>query len=312
MGKYADFYNTYNRYGKIDQADTRKYFCANIDCLDDNVGKLLVTLDDLKLSSNTLVVFISDNGGSPNAGGDNRPLRGSKYFLYEGGIRVPFMLRYPGHVAPHQIVNDPVCSIDLLPTFVEAAGAKPIPSEASIDGLSLLPRFAQNAPAPAERTLFWKFQQFWAIRRGDWKLERTDGPPATKATSSWTIDGPRSRKPQLFDLATDLAEQHDVTADHPDLLASLTDAYKKWEATHGQLNEGAETNANEARSKRSRRRTLKNPMTPRRIDFRPVRRRKWPSGQCISESSMYCSSTAITRRTLCGVITSGAPSRIVA
>jgi len=238
MGSYKDYYQTYNHLGKVSETDMRRFYLANLACLDDNVARLLETLDQLKMTHNTMIVFMSDNGGAPASGGNNQPLRASKYTTYEGGLRVPFIISWPAKIKAKETIDEPVSSLDLLPTFAAAAGASP--TGASIDGTNLLPRLTSDAPSTdlANRVLYWKFQKQWAIRRGDWKLVRANPVPNHPGgNDSWIKGGPRSSEPQLFNLKDDVAEQHDLAANHPDLMNELQTLYQKWEATHGELSE---------------------------------------------------------------------------
>jgi len=237
MGSYKDYYNTYNRLGKVNEADMRRFYLANLACLDDNVGRLLDALALLHVADNTLIVFMSDNGGAPATGGNNQPLRSSKYSTYEGGLRVPLLMSWPAGFAAG-VVDEPVSSLDLLPTFIAAAGVQP--SGATLDGMDLLPRLKSAAPPGqvAERVLYWKFQKQWAVRRGEWKLVRSNQPQGgAGGVASWIKDGPRARgmEPQLFNLKEDLAEQHDVIAEHKDVAAELKALYDRWESAHGEL-----------------------------------------------------------------------------
>lgn len=239
MGSYLDYYHRYNTIGSyVDETLMRKYYLANIDSLDDHVGQVLGALEKMGVADNTLVVFMSDNGASVNSGGNSSPLRGSKSTMFEGGIRVPLILKWPGKVKPGQTIDDPAISLDLLPTFVEAAGGQIKPAE-QIDGVSLLPRVEdRDDESLSGRTLYWKFQKQWAVRRGDWKLVHARQAEGKHGTVSWLLRGPVSKEPQLFNLKTDPAEQHDLAGDHPEIVKALTDSYKQWEAHHGEWGYG--------------------------------------------------------------------------
>lgn len=132
------------------------HYYAMVATLDHLVGDLLEALDKNGLTDSTLVVFTSDNGGHPNYAG-NAPLRGSKWNLYEGGIRVPFIARWPGHIAPGSLCDEPISGIDLLPTFSEIAGASPPPS---IDGQSLKRLFEETESELNQRDLLWHFPYY--------------------------------------------------------------------------------------------------------------------------------------------------------
>jgi arylsulfatase A-like enzyme len=240
MGSYLDYYHVYNRIGKTSEADMRKYYLANLACLDDNVGRLLGALDGLGVADNTLVVYMSDNGSSPNTGGNSTPLRGSKFTLFEGGLRVPFLMKWPAKIKPAQTLAEPVISLDLLPTFVEAAGGA-IKPEDQIDGVSLLPRTTDAADRQrAERTLYWKHLKQWGVRRGDWKLVLATQPSHKEkgGNASWLLQGPVSDAPQLFNLKSDPAEQTDLSTAHPEIVKELTETYRTWESRHGEWGHG--------------------------------------------------------------------------
>ncbi|HZZ43420.1 MAG TPA: sulfatase-like hydrolase/transferase [Tepidisphaeraceae bacterium] len=238
MGSYLDYYHIYNKLGKVNETDMRKYYLADLACLDENVGRLLGALDQMGIAENTLVVFISDNGGSPNTGGNCRPLRGSKFTTFEGGVRIPFMIKWPGKIKGGQMISEPAMSIDLLPTFVEAAGGTIKPEE-EIDGVSLLGRAeGKEDDSLSGRTLYWKFLKQWAIRRGEWKLVVGKQSVHKTVEASWVLGGPDSDKPQLFNLKSDVAEQKDVSQEHPEIVKELTESYKKWEGRHGEWGHG--------------------------------------------------------------------------
>jgi len=154
----------------------RKYYLANLLALDENIGRLLAELPE-----DTLVVVFSDNGGPPENGADNGGLMGSKYTLFEGGVRVPFLISWPGHLPQAAVYPHLVSSLDIVPTCLEAADA---PTRPNLRGYSLLGPVARAEPTVlGGRTLFWKWgSNSWAVRKGDWKL--------IKATGSNRLSGP--------------------------------------------------------------------------------------------------------------------------
>lgn len=202
-------------------------YAAMVAHLDHNVGRLLQAIEARGLAGRTLIVFASDNGatfesgnqGTSNALDSNRPLRGQKRTLWEGGIRVPGVARWPGHIPAGVISTAPVHAIDLLPTFLAAAGGTPDPSW-RVDGSDLLPTWAGTVP-PAERTLFWEWRAEGANQlaalRGDLKLVVTNGGKA-----------------ELYDVASDVAERRDVTAEHPEEYRRLQEELNAWLATEVQ------------------------------------------------------------------------------
>jgi arylsulfatase A-like enzyme len=156
---------------------------------------------------NTLVIFISDNGGptSVNAS-SNRPLRGFKGEMWEGGLRVPLLARWPGHLPAGRVIGHPVISLDLLPTILAATG---IPADAALEGRDLQPLMTGSA-VPTPRALGWRMGEMRAVRVGDWKL----------------VD--MGQGPELYDLASDAAETTNLAGRQPEKLAELEAAYGRW------------------------------------------------------------------------------------
>jgi arylsulfatase A-like enzyme len=148
------------------------------------------------------------------------------------------MIKWPGKIKGGQMISEPAMSIDLLPTFVEAAGGTIKPEE-EIDGVSLLGRAeGKEDDSLSGRTLYWKFLKQWAIRRGEWKLVVGKQSVHKTGEASWVLGGPDSDKPQLFNLKSDVAEQKDVSQEHPEIVKELTESYKKWEGRHGEWGHG--------------------------------------------------------------------------
>jgi arylsulfatase A-like enzyme len=196
-------------------------YAAMVHLLDRQVGQIRALLRELGLEQNTLVLFSGDNGGadyfvSPEfprgvhgANKDPRTgteFRGKKGQLYEGGLRVPVVARWPGRIAPGRVSNHLWCFPDILPTIAELCGA-PLPPD--IDGLSLVPELlgaaAAGRPQAQHKYLYWEFVGQVAVREGDWKAIQP------KAGAPW----------ELYDLARDVSERQDLAARHPDVLARL-------------------------------------------------------------------------------------------
>ncbi len=135
-GSYSAYYEKYTRLGAIQDEDMRKYYLASLNCLDDNIGRLLDELKKEGLDKNTLIVFVSDNGGSPITGANNTPLSAGKYSLWEGGIRVPMAISWQGKVAAGKVEDTYVSTLDILPTIAEATGVTL--TDKTLDGESLL------------------------------------------------------------------------------------------------------------------------------------------------------------------------------
>jgi len=204
------------KYASIEDPIRRTY-AAMVDSIDRNVGRVLEKLRKLKLEENTLVVFLSDHGGVRKSGAnwsDNGDLRAGKGTLFEGGLRTQLFMQWKKVLPPGGIYDPPVISLDLLPTAVSAAGGL-IDPEWKLDGVDLLPYLlGKNKERPHEM-LYWRINEMWAVRHGDWKIfkDRGTGPP------------------QLFDLAGDPGERRDVAADRRDKYEELQTLYRDWAET---------------------------------------------------------------------------------
>jgi arylsulfatase A len=171
----------YERKEKTNQ--TNAVYAAMVESMDEAVGRLMAVLDELRLSDRTVIIFTSDNGGLQDYATDNAPLRAGKGYPYEGGIRVPLIIRWPGVVQTGLECDVPVTSVDFFPTLCEIAGLD-LPSDRAIDGISLVPLLKQEGPLRRE-AIFWHFPHYRGnivpysiIRKGDWKLiKRYEGQP---------------------------------------------------------------------------------------------------------------------------------------
>lgn len=199
----------------------RTYAAMNI-AMDDGIGHVLAALRDSGIEKNTLVWFISDNGGPPTnvAPTCNAPFRGHKGSLYEGGIHVPFALRWPAAIKPGTVIDAPVISLDIFATALAVADVKPAPGHAP-DGLSLLPLLTGDASSFENRILHWRDggskANKWAIRQGSWKLVR-----------SGTLAQPGPL--ELYNLKDDISETQSVLAAHPDVAERLQKLHDAWNA----------------------------------------------------------------------------------
>ena len=184
----------------------RRVYAAMIRSIDRSVGRVLQTLKDEGLDDNTLVVFASDNGapgylGIPDV---NRPYRGWKLTQFEGGLRVPFVAKWPGHIPSSTVYQPPITNIDIMPTLVAAAGGS-MPTDRVIDGVNLLPFLSANPAVQSERALHWRDGPYRATLSDNWKL----------------IVSQRPKKEWLFNLRTDPTEQRNVAATEPGQLARV-------------------------------------------------------------------------------------------
>jgi arylsulfatase A-like enzyme len=206
----------------------RKYYLANLACLDDNIGRLLNAIHRLGLEENTLLVFFSDNGGTQHGGGCNRPLRGTKSTTFEGGIRVPFMMRWPGALPAGKTYPYRISTLDVLPTCLEAAGIAAA-SPVKLDGESFLQAAKTGAPSPTERRpLFWHYRDRWAVLSGEWKFVQSPGPGGPRAHQIVYDGDPAEPAAALFNLDRDPAEQHDVSKANPKVVERLSRLFEDW------------------------------------------------------------------------------------
>jgi len=197
----------YDRMGHIKDEKTRVYY-AMIEAMDEGVGKVLAKLKAENLDRDTIVVFLSDNGGASyhHIPQENLPFRGWKTTYFEGGVRVPFFVRWPARVAPGTVVPGVASSLDLFPTFVAAAGGK-LPTDREYDGLDLIPTITGKTPdGVVDRTLYWRKGDYKMIRHGQWKLQTLEEPKAV-----W-----------LYDLATDPTERFNLADRRPDKVKELS------------------------------------------------------------------------------------------
>ncbi len=203
LARFADIANT-----------KRRTLAAMLSAMDDAVGAVLAKLREAGVADNTLIFFISDNGGPTQGNGSrNTPLSGFKGDLLEGGIRVPFIVHWKGRLEAGKVYREPVIALDILPTLVAAAGGS-VPAEVKLDGVNLLPFLTGERQGSPHEALFWRQGRNMAVRRGNDKLLIRDGGP-----------------PQLFNLADDIGEQRDLAAEKPAKAQELSAALKKWNAT---------------------------------------------------------------------------------
>ncbi|MBI1375853.1 MAG: sulfatase-like hydrolase/transferase [Phycisphaera sp.] len=203
--------------GQLGPGLKNEVYGGQIEGMDRTVGRVLDTLDELKIADDTLVIFTSDNGAWDGAS-DNRPLRAGKGYVYEGGLRIPLIVRWPGVTHADTINDTPVITMDLSATILDAAGVKLAPDD-RLDGVSLRPLF--KGEALDRETLFFHYPHYAfhkdnrpgaAIREGDYKLVRNFDDDSV----------------ELYNLASDLAEEHNLAAQEPDRAAALNDQLTSW------------------------------------------------------------------------------------
>jgi arylsulfatase A-like enzyme len=208
-------------------------YAANIAEADEAIGAVMAKLRDLKQEENTLIFLISDNGGA-SADAEMGGLRGRKWFVWEGGIRVSWLAAWKGRVPGGRVVSGPVIQLDVLPTALAAAGAEVKP-EWQIDGVNLLPLLEGKTDKLAPRDLYFRFGVQHAVRSGDWKL----------------VKAGKDLEPMLVNLAQDRGEQKDLSAQFPDKKRELQSLFDKWNASMQPPRwEDARWNGDEARKDR--------------------------------------------------------------
>jgi arylsulfatase A-like enzyme len=201
-------------YGEYDAKDAnsrksrRIRYMAAITYMDEAIGQILQLLDKHNLTDNTLIIFLSDNGGSRGTA-DNGPLRGGKGSLFEGGIRVPCVVRWPGVVPRGTICDEFLTAMEVFPMLCRAAGIRP-PSGVILDGFDMTPVLTGKQKSP-RKEMFWQRRDNKAARVGNWKWVKS------------------SRGSGLFDLSKDISEQNDLSKEKPDVLRKVESRFIAWE-----------------------------------------------------------------------------------
>lgn len=216
----------------------RRTYAAMMSALDDNVGRVRQALKESGQEERTLILFVSDNGGptmngTTTNGSSNAPLRGSKRTTLEGGIRVPFLVAWPGQVKP-AVYESPVVQLDLHATALAAAGISVGP-EAKLEGVDLLPYFAGATKSAPHDALYWRFGAQMAIRQGDWKLVRYDGNADTNTGKAQPVSTAK-----LYDLSKDIHEDKDLAAEQPEKVKQLQARWDEWNRSNSKPLWGAD------------------------------------------------------------------------
>ena len=197
-------------------------YAGVIETLDDTVGRLLAKLEALKLADRTIVIFTSDNGGLHVPEGPhpkithNTPYRAGKGFVYEGGLRIPLIVRWPGHVPAGETVGAPVVNTDWVPTLIELAG---LPAPSGLDGMSLAALLTGRSPSP-HGPLFWHFPHY---------TNQGSRPSGAMRDDNWMLVEYYDEKVvELYDLNNDIRERQNVAAQQPDRVAGMRAALAAW------------------------------------------------------------------------------------
>lgn len=200
----------------------RRIFAAMLANMDDSVGAVMQQLRKSGLEENTIVFFLSDNGGpTRELTSSNLPLRGSKGSLYEGGVRIPFMMQWKGTVPPAQVFKKPVSSFDIYATATANSAGATAPRQ--VEGVDLVPFLTGENESAPHQTLFWRQGGRAGLRHGDWKIVRMGGRN-TPGKANW----------ELYNLADDLSEQSNLAKSNPE---RLTELVERWETMNSEMSE---------------------------------------------------------------------------
>jgi arylsulfatase B len=205
----------------------QQVYAAMVDSMDQAVDKILKTLDEEGIAENTVVMFFSDNGGFNGFGASNTPLRGEKMTVFEGGIRVPAVIRWPGHIEPGTQTHQMMSVMDVFPTLAKAAGIE-TGNQKPLDGSSVWPLRPGSAFGARNGDLFFVAEQptaspyFYAVIREQWKLVQV----IREDLYNKRVDN------LLFNIATDPNEKHDLATEKPELVAELASSIASWAGLH--------------------------------------------------------------------------------
>lgn len=229
----------HQKWGHLGEVDSlgRKRYLANLMALDDSVGQILRALEETGQRDNSIVVFLSDNGGTINTYSNNTPLRGYKYMFGEGGVRIPMIISWPGKLPAGETRKSLVSGMDVFPTIVELAAGE---SPANLDGKSLVPALKEPSSETGHDFLcFSDGKKTWSVRQGDWKLISSPG----WTHSNYRLDVENIAHPAddvaypeglvLFHLKDDIGETKDLSAENPERVKSMTALYETWRAAMG-------------------------------------------------------------------------------
>ncbi len=188
----------------------RDIYLAMLTCMDEAIGRVLDALKRTGADDNTLIIFFSDNGGAKKNHANNGALREYKQTVYEGGIRVPFIVRWPGRLPKGTVCDEPVISLDVMPTICAAVGAE-LPGDRVYDGKNMLPVLQGRSENPLHEALFWyDGSDQWAVRAGQWKLLNFKGAL------------------ELYNLQADMSEKNNVKGQNPEIVERLRQMYSAW------------------------------------------------------------------------------------
>jgi arylsulfatase A-like enzyme len=208
-------------------------YAAMIASVDESVGRVLATLEELELAENTLVIFSSDNGGvggyktiglAKDGVTDNAPLRGGKGTLYEGGVRVPYIFRWPGMIEAGRTNETPIISVDLYPTLLELAGAKP-QADVKLDGVSYASLLKGDAETLEREAIYWHFPGYLGAGADGWRTK----PVSVVRSREWKLrENLEDGSLELYDLKRDIGETKNLAADEVETAERLRGMLDEW------------------------------------------------------------------------------------
>ena len=240
---FSQWHNSWAKLEKIDP-DGRTRYLTTLACLDDNISRLLDTLEKKNMMKNTIIIFISDNGGTINTYASNGPLRSFKKTLFDGGIRVPMIVSYPGHIKKNTIFRSAVSALDIMPTLLDYAN---IDSPTNLDGTSLVSRLEGQKQGASHEVLFWDDGINHAVHKGPWKLLVLNKlrPGFTKNDHYFEyyklVNGKAVRDKayynplgiQLYNIEKDRSENQNLAEQFPEIVKELEGLYKGWKSEMG-------------------------------------------------------------------------------
>jgi len=204
LQKHIDRFNTGDK--------NRDIYLAMLVCMDEAIGRVLDALKRTGVNDNTLIIFFSDNGGAQKNFANNGKLRDYKQTVYEGGIRVPFIVRWPERLPKGLVCHKPVISLDVMPTVCAAAGTE-LPDDRVYDGKNILPAILSRSAKPPHEALFWyDGTNQWAVRVGKWKLLS------------------RNDSLELYDLESDISEKNNLREQNPQIVKRLRKTFDTWKS----------------------------------------------------------------------------------
>ena len=224
----------YDRYPNVKDRGQR-ILAAMISAMDDNVGRVLAKLKEAKISDNTIVIFMSDNGCATYTGAcTSDTLNGGKLTHFEGGFRVPFVMRFPNGLPQGLTYNNPISALDVVPTLAAAAGIT-LPTDRVFDGVNLAPYLRGKNNGMPHDVLCWRNAYFKTIRKGNWKLYVSEDPGTDVINPGSDKAAPQMRGVKqnfvyLFDLSKDAAERTNLAEKNPQIVDDLRKTYLQWEA----------------------------------------------------------------------------------